>query len=100
MEAWHWVSIALAVLTALFGVIGYLLNRKDQSQSAAIKLLFEKHDKDAQDLQDLRVKLAENHYSKHELDDRINRMETAFRDGMKTLNEKLDQVIKMMMEKK
>jgi len=95
-----WLAISVAVIGAFFTIIGYLLNRKDQAQSGQINLLFSKHDQDVKDLQELRVKLAENHYSKHELDDRINRMETAFREGMKSLNDKLDKILNIMIEHK
>lgn len=95
-----WLAISIFVMGLFFGAIGYLLSRKDQAQEAQIKLLFAKHDQDAKDLQDLRVKLAENHYSKHELDDRFNRMEMAFKDGMKSMNEKLDKILNIMIEKK
>lgn len=95
-----WLAISIAVIGVFFTIIGYLLNRKDQTQSGQINLLFAKHDQDVKDLQELRVKLAENHYSKHELDDRINRMETAFREGIKSLNDKMDKILSMMIENK
>lgn len=69
------LQIALAVLGVLFTVIAYLLKQKDGQQADQIKSLFEKHDKDAADLADLKLKMAETHYTKSELNDVLGRIE-------------------------
>lgn len=71
---------------ALVGLLGWLLSNKDNKQAHEIELLFQKHDKDAQDLADLRLLIAKEHYIKAELDERFRSLNTTFSEGFKELN--------------
>ena len=68
------------------GLIGWLLANKDSKQAHEIELLFQKHDKDAQDLADLRLLIAKEHYIKAELDERFKSLDSTFREGFRELN--------------
>lgn len=71
---------------ALVGLLGWLLSNKDAKQAHEIELLFQKHDKDAQDLAELKLVIAKEHYIKAELDDRFRSLDQTFREGFKELN--------------
>lgn len=71
---------------ALVGLVGWLLSNKDSKQAHEIELLFQKHDKDAQDLADLRLIIAKEHYIKAELDERFKNLDTTLREGFRELN--------------
>lgn len=92
------LEIALTLLGAVFSVIGYLLRRKDEEQEQQIKLLFSKHDSNAQALQDLRVQIARDHYQKGELDVRFDKLEAAFRAGFSELGMKFDRLSEVLMK--
>lgn len=79
-------------LSGVFSVLFWLLRNRDEAQAAQIKLLFEKHDADAQALQELRVQLASRHYEKPELDVRFRAMEDVTREGFRDLGKKFDRL--------
>lgn len=89
--------VTLAV-SGVFTVLWWLLRQKDAAQSKQIELLFQKHDQDAQALQDLRVEIAKQHYVKSELDGKFDRLESAFRDGFGTLGQKFDRLSEALTE--
>ena len=70
----------------LVGLVGWLLANKDSKQAHEIELLFQKHDKDAQDLAELKLIIAKEHYIKAELDERFKSLDTTFREGFRELN--------------
>lgn len=78
------------VLGILIGIIGYFLRQKDEAQEKQINLLFNKHDEDAQKLEDLKYQIAANHYQKVELDARFDKLDTTFREVGARLEKKLD----------
>jgi len=80
-----WIELAGILFTVFASVIGHLLSLKDASQAEQIKELFLKHETDARALEDLRLKLAENHLSKIEV-------EKLFIDFKGYLNERFDRV--------
>jgi len=75
-------------LSVIVSVMGYFLAQKD----AQIKLLFEKHDADAKELQELRVKIAERHYERGDVDGKIDKIERTVRDGFDSLGAKFDKL--------
>lgn len=100
-------EIIAAVFTAIWGLVSWLLRNKDkqqekqlEEQDRKISLLFGKHDEDVKDLQDLRVQIAGNHYQRHELDARFDKLETAFKDGFKALGDKVDRLAESLIEKR
>ena len=84
------VEAGLAIATAFFGILGYLLQQKDAKQEEAIKLLWDKHDVDAKELELLKLQIASQHYVKSELDSKFDRMEETFKEGFKSLGMKVD----------
>lgn len=79
-------------ITGVFGIIFYLLKQKDTIQGKHIEKLYTMHDRDAEALQELKLKIAENHYPKTELDVKFLGLETATRDGFQTLGIKFDKL--------
>lgn len=86
------VEIALAIVSAFFIVLWYLLQQKDSKQQKDIELLWTKHDMDAKELELLKLQIASQHYVKTELDSKFDRMEETFRSGFKDLGTKVDQL--------
>jgi len=80
------------IITAVGTVVWYLLRQKDESQAKDIHLLWQKHDIDAKELQDLKLHVAEGHYKKTELDAKLEKLETAFRQGFTDLGTKFDKL--------
>lgn len=98
------------VLTILIAIIGYFLRQKDEKQQESlndlktasekeIALLWQKHDQDAQDLSELRLHIASQHYVKTELDARFDKMELAFSQGFDSLGRKMDKMIDALLHK-
>jgi hypothetical protein len=85
-------EIVLFLMSGIFTVLWYLLTQKDAKQAKEIALLFEKHDHDAQALQELRVQIAEGHYKKSELDYKFDRLELAITNSFITLGSKFDKL--------
>lgn len=80
MGASEYVAIGLFVLTVLFGVVGFLLARRDDKQEDAFKEykeavdkmiadLYVKHDEDSKRLESLAIDVAKNYNPKHEITD-------------------------------
>lgn len=80
------------VVGGVFTVLWYLLKQKDEMQAEQIKTLFIKHDQDAAGLEALKLKIAENHYPKGELDVKFHSLEQATREGFKDLGGKFDRL--------
>jgi hypothetical protein len=80
------------IVSTVFSVIGWSLKSKDEQQAQQIKLLFEKHDADAKELQDLRVKIAEKHYERNDVDGKIDKIERTVKDGFEGLGVKFDKL--------
>ena len=95
----EFITIAIALLTGIFSLIGWFLKDKDAKQQSAleahdkqIEVLFSKHDADVQALQDMRVLLAQEHYRKPELDTRLERLDSSIREGLSTISIKVDKL--------
>ena len=80
MGASEYVAVGLFVVTVLFGVIGFLLSRKDAKQEETIRSnketldkliadLYAKHDEDSRKLEALAIDVAKNYNPKHEITD-------------------------------
>jgi hypothetical protein len=82
---WIWQIGAMTIIS----VIGVLLRNKDQAQAEQIAMLFKKHDDDVAALQELRLQIANNHYVKHELDLRFDKLEATFTRGFDELGKAL-----------
>ena len=89
----EWGVIIASVMTAFFGVVGYLLIKKDATQEASIVDLYKKHEDDSRKLATLEVKIAENHYPKGELDRMFDRLTT-------TINQRFDQLQTRLSERR
>lgn len=83
---------AIAILSGLFAVLWWLLRQKDLAQQKQISMLFEKHDADAQRLQDLELDIAKHHYLKVELDPKFDRLALSFRTDMESLGLKVEKL--------
>lgn len=86
------IDIVDLLVTTAFAILGYLLQQKDTKQGKQIDLLFEKHDHDAAALDALKLKIAEQHYQKAELDRKFHSLENATREGFLDLGKKLDRL--------
>lgn len=89
----------LYIAGGLFCVLWFLLRQKDAAQAEQIKLLFAKHDQDAAELQALKLQIASQHYVKGELDQKFDKLETAFREGLETLGQKFDHLSAVLIER-
>lgn len=89
------IQIGVGVVIA---IIGWLLRNKDAAQEKQISELWDKHNDDAKALNDLRVQIAQNHYVKHELDQRFDKLEMAFREGFRELGDKFDKLAERLMK--
>ena len=78
-------ALIASAVGVLFSGVGYLLAKRDTAHEDAIKELFSMHKEDAARLQELTVKIAENHYPKVE----INAMLDQFK---KYLDQRFDQL--------
>ena len=77
----EYVAIGLAVMSLLFGVIGYLLSQKDAAQSRQIKDLYDKHTSDEKELTNLKLVVAGEHYRKPEVDSLFAMLRSELREG-------------------
>lgn len=89
----------LYIVGGLFTLLWFLLRQKDASQAEQIKLLFKKHDDDAAELQALKLQIASQHYVKGELDNKFDKLETTFREGLETLGAKFDHLSQVLIER-
>ena len=85
-------DVILMGISGVGTVVWYLLRQKDDQQAEAIALLFKKHDEDYAELQALKLQIASQHYVKGELDDKFDRLESAFRSGFAELGAKFDRL--------
>lgn len=96
-----WIELAVFIFGMFFAVIGYLLHARDEKQERdhaadisalhkSIDLLFLKHDTDVAALQELRERIAGRHYERGELDQKFEKLETAFKSGFSELGSKFD----------
>ena len=90
-------SIVLIVITLVFGVLGWLLSNKDAKQADELKLLFKKHDEDVAELTSLRIKIAEQHYQKPELDAKFNDINATLKSGFSGLEVSIREMAKSFM---
>lgn len=74
-------SIVLWILAVVFGIIGYLLSRKDAAQEKSIEDLYAKHQSDVEKLSALQLTVAGDHYRKPEIDNLFAMMRTELKDG-------------------
>lgn len=86
------VEVLLWIFGGIFTILWWLLRNKDEIQARAISDLYSKHEKDAKELVDLRVQIAESHYKKDELDSRFERLEAAFKSGFEELGRRFDRL--------
>lgn len=104
MGAAEWSLIAVTAITLLFGVIGYLLQRKDQQQEKEIAVLrtsvksetdelWTKHNEDAEKLRVLEIAVAANHPDRMELERRFDKLDAAFSVGIGVINGKIDKML-------
>jgi hypothetical protein len=84
--------------TILITVVGWLLASKDSKQGHEIDLLFKKHDEDAKALADLRIEIAKEHYLKHELDARFQSLQDTFKEELRNLGGKFDNLTNILVE--
>lgn len=91
------------LLTVIMGILAYLLKQKDEGLQKSItdlnekhekevKLLWEKHDHDAQQLEMLKLQIAREHYIKGELDTKFDKIENAITEGFKDVGKKFDNI--------
>lgn len=85
-------DLLIYALGITMSIIGWFLRNKDTEQAAQIRRLFEKHDADADALQELRVQIAAKHYERPELDAKFDRLDATFRDGFDKLGAKFDRL--------
>lgn len=88
------VYVLVSVFGLLFSVIGALLSRKDSAQGRQIDMLFDKHDQDEKALQDFKIEIAKEHYSKDELNTKFDRIDRTL-DSMSLKLDKVLQAVNM-----
>lgn len=86
------LEIGIMVAGLIFSVIGYLLRKKDEEQGRQIDMLFTESKSNARETQDLRLRIAQDHYHKNELDARFLRLEATFQKGFDDLGHKFDRL--------
>jgi len=99
------VQIVMVMAPVALGGIGYLLRQKDADQQRQLEelqrqkdALWEKHDEDAERLQELELKIASEHYVKRELDGKFDKLESAITGGLNSLGERFDKLANAMTE--
>ena len=92
-------DLFIAAAGVVASIVGYLLAQKDKQQEEEIngikgdiKTLFNKHDIDAEALQDLRVQIAAKHYERPELDAKFDKLENTVKEGFLSLGARLDKL--------
>lgn len=93
-------EFVMLFISAVGGVIWYLLRQKDANQEHEIRLLFIKCDAMSLSVQDLRLTLAGRHYEKTELDSKFDKLELAFKDGFETLGARFDKLGEILLDRK
>ena len=73
-------------------------NEKCEFMQRQVALLFAKHDDDATRLDQFQLKIASDHYVKHELDQRFDKLEAAFSKGFSELGSKFDRLSDRLLE--
>ena len=88
------------IITGVFSILWWLLRQKDAAQqrqidevNKAIMLLFEKHDGDAERLDNFKLEIAKMHYIKPELDGRFRAIEATMKEGF-------DRIIELIKEQR
>lgn len=114
MEPW----ILSIIIAAVFSVIGWLLSNKDKKQGdeiaelrkqhvADVSELRAKHEKEndelfklyhkvKDDLAEFKQKIAENHYPKHELDQRFSQLNETIHEGFNGLSIDIKELVREM----
>lgn len=95
----HLFEIGMAFAGVVFAVLGWLLMRKDADQAEQIKLLFVKHDTDADKLHALELELAAKHYIKPELDSRFDKLEDSVSKALEDLGDKFDKLAQVLINR-
>ena len=90
------VEIGLCAVTGLFVLLWYLLTQKDTKQQKDIELLWQKHDSDVVELQQLKLQIASQHYVKAELDQKFDRMDATMKTGFESLSSKVEELSKTL----
>lgn len=85
-------------ITAVISVMGYLLAAKDTKQAADIETLFKLCHSQQAELAAYKLKIAENHYPKHELDQRFQQLNNTIDVGFKGLSQDVKEMTKTMHE--
>jgi len=80
------------VPTVIIPLLWYLLKQKDDKQQKQVDILFTKHDEDAKALTDLKLKIAERHYEKNELDYKFDKLELTIKNSFDSLGIKFDKL--------
>jgi len=81
-------EIIMGLVGAVLALIGFFLRQKDEQQQGQIKMLFEKHEEDAQRLANLELQIAREHPNRNairemfgdfkaHMDERFDRLEQA-----------------------
>lgn len=89
-EIMPWVNSILLLIVA------WLLARKDQKQGDDIAQLYALHHGNEKQLADHRLKIAETHYPKPEVDNRFMQLETTIKDGFRSLSTDFKEMTKAL----
>lgn len=92
MEAW----LAAILLGVVFGAMGWLLSSKDKKQGDDIDTLYSLCHAQQKELSEHKLKIAENHYPKHELDQRFQQLNITLAEGFRGLSSDVKEMTKMM----
>lgn len=83
-------EIAMGILAVLCTILWWFYRKRDEERGKQIELLFQKHDLDVKELDNLKLLIAKNHYERTDLDIKFEKMEDTFRRGFETLGNKFD----------
>lgn len=87
-------QVVQALSLQLAAALEALLQTQKDSQK-----LFELHDRDAANLNELRLMIANEHYPKKELDIRFEKLDVTFREGFKDLGDRFDRLTTALLKR-
>lgn len=94
-------------VTALFGIIGWLLANKDKKQGEEIaelknefkkevETLYRLHHLDEEKLAEYKLIVAQNHYTQPQVDFRFQQLDNTMREGFKELSADIKDMTKLL----
>jgi len=93
LNAHDYIDFILLVIGGIFTVLWWLLRDKDAKQGKEISMLFDMHNKDAEKLTSLELKIAGEHYPSKVIDQKLDKIEGTLKDGFKEMRVYLGEML-------